>query len=254
MKKVVLLAFLGIFLVISCQNSPSNSPIQMPKSDDLDTVLVTINSEKVHAEMGVPNDVFQTDYITFEVSHREDDWERGVLESGSYSYKSVESVGAKCWNLMFYNAKTQDHYLLDSTRKMLIYDYELNDTAKGKLVRNLARYGVQFDDNKDGKFTDLDAKRLFVSSRLGKGFHQVSPENISVNRYLFSPKENFIVIYGTKDTNKDGHFDAKDRVYVYRLDLNQAAETMATAQFMVPKEFQDKLQRKVETDWVLPEK
>jgi hypothetical protein len=29
---------------------------------------------------------------------------------------------------------------------------------------------------------------------------------------------------------------------------------MATAQFMVPKEFQDKLQRKVETDWQLPEK
>jgi hypothetical protein len=254
MKRVPLLAFLGIFLMMSCQNNAPQTPPQMPNGDGLDTASAMMGSEKIHVSIDAPNDIFQTDYLAFAVSNRENYEDRSMLEYGSSGYKKDDWAGAKCWNLMFYNAKTQEHYLLDSTRKMLIYNYELNDTVTGKLVRNLARFDVQFDDNKDGKFTDMDAKRLFVSSRLGKGFHQVSPENISVSRYQFSPKENFMVLYGIKDTNKDGHFDAKDRVYLYRLDLNQAAETMAAAQFMVPKEFQDKLQRKTETDWQLPKK
>jgi hypothetical protein len=254
MKKILLFAFSGIFLAMSCQNNTPQTPSQMPNADGSDTASAMIGDEKIHVNIDAPDDIFQTDYLAFAVSNRENYEDRGMLEYGSSGYKKDDWSGAKCWNLMFYNAKTQDYYLLDSTRKMLIYSYELNDTAKGKLVRNWAHYDVQFDDNKDGKFTDMDAKRLFVSSRLGKSFHQVSPENISVGRYQFSPKENFMVIYGIKDTNKDGHFDAKDRVYVYRLDLNQAAETMATAQFMVPKEFQDKLQRKLETDWQLPKK
>ncbi len=254
MKKIVLFAFLGVLLVESCQNSAPQTPPQMPNADGSDTASVIISSEKIHVKMDAPTEVFQTDYLAFAVSNRESYEDRDMLDYGSSGYKKDDWAGAKCWNLMFYNAKTQDYYLLDSTRKMLIYTYELNDTAKGKLVRNLARYDVQFDDNNDGQFTDMDAKRLFVSSRLGKGFHQVSPENISVSGYQFSPKENFIIIYGLKDTNKDGHFDAKDRVYVYRLDLNQAAETMGPASFLVPKEFQDKLQRKVEMDWQLPKK
>ncbi len=252
MKKNIALAFLACFLMISCQKTASHPPVPVPTSDNSDTTSVTLDNQKVHLDINNPSDIWQTDYLIFEVSHREDygGSSRGLF--GESSYKEVKSIGAKCWNLMFYNSKTQEYYLLDTDKKMLIYNYKLNDTAQGKVVRNVARYDLQFDDNQDGKFTNADAKRLFISSRLGKGFRQVSPENVSVSHYQLAPKGDFIIIYGVKDTNKDGVFDQKDRIFVYRLDLNQDFEKMVTAQLLVPKEFQDKLQKKVETDWLLP--
>ena len=252
MKKYILTLFATCFFLISCQETPPRSPVNMPDADGSDTTSALIGNQKVQLNINNPSDIWQTDYLTFEVSHREnyDGSSRGFFDETSY--KEVKSVGAKCWNLMFYNPKTQEHYLLDTTKKMLIYKYQLNDTARGKVVRNWARYDLQFDDNKDGKFTNADAKRLFISSRLGKGFRQVSPENVSVSYYQFAPKGDFIVIYGVKDTNKDGIFDQKDRVFIYRLDLNQDVEKMVTAQLLVPKAFQDKLQKTVEKEWLLP--
>jgi hypothetical protein len=255
MKKniFILLSMLSIcVLLLSCQERASRPPVNAPNADNSDTTSVTIASEKVRLDINNPIDIWQTDYLSFEVSHREDynTSSRGLFDESSY--KEVKSVGAKCWNLMFYNTKTQEYYLLDADKKMLIYAYKLNDTAHGKVVRNMARYDLQFDDNQDGKFTNADAKRLFISSRLGKGLRQVSPEKVSVSHYQFAPKGDFIIIYGIKDTNRDGFFDQKDRVFVYRLDMNQDFEKIVTAQLLVPKEFQDKLQKKVETEWLLP--
>jgi hypothetical protein len=252
MKKQIFIGILGCSLLFSCQNNAPRPATQLPNSNNSDTTALAISDEKVHVEIDAPTDIWQTDYLAFEVSHRENYEGRGSFDYNSSGYKKVESVGAKCWNLLFYNPKTQDYYLLDADKKMLIYNYALNDTAKGKIVRNLARYDIQFDDNQDGKFNNADAKRLFVSNRLGKGFRQVSPENVSVRHYQFAPKGNFIIIYGIKDTNRDGLFDEKDRTFVYRLDMNPEVDKIVTAPLLVPKEFQDKLQKKVETEWQLP--
>ncbi len=253
MKKSIFITFLACYLITSCNNNSSTASSPLLNSDNVDTATVTISNEKVHVAINSPEDIFQTDYISFEVLHHEPSDSRGTFSlEKSDGYKDVTSIGAKCWNLIFYNTKTKDYYLLEPTKKFLIYDYKLNDTANGKIVRNLARFDIQFDDNKDGKFTNADAKRMYVSSRLGKGFHQVSPEGVSVQSYQFSPKENFIVIHGIKDTNKDGLFDNKDRVFIYRLNLNQVAESIEPAQILFTKTFQDSLQKRVEIDWKLP--
>jgi hypothetical protein len=250
MKRLLFFASTNLVLLLGC-GEKNNAP-QPPIVQGSDTTSIIIGDERVSFSIDSPKDILQTDYLAFEVAHHENNRGGSSFEySGS---KNSNWEGANCWNLLFYNAKTREYYLLDSTKKMLIHSYELNDTAKGKVVRNIARYDIQFDDNQDGKFTDADAKRLFVSSRLGKNFHQVSPENVSVTNYQFSPKENFIILYGLKDTNRDGLFDSKDRTYVYRLDLNQEAEKIISAQMLIPKEFQDKLQKKVETDWQLSKK
>lgn len=44
----------------------------------------------------------------------------------------------------------------------------------------------------------------------------------------------------------------QDRVFLYSLDINQDFEKMVTVQLLVPKAFQDKLQKKVKTEWLLP--
>jgi hypothetical protein len=253
MKPVLIfLIFLGSLFMLSCRNEPRKTSNPTPNPQQSDTAAFK-QDENVRLIIDHPTDIWKTDYIAFRVFHRE--LGRGGRNFFSYnesSYKEIKSVGASCWNLIFYNAKTRDYYLLDSTKKMLIYDYKLNDTAQGKITRDIARYDVQFDDNKDGKFTDADAKRFFVSDRLGKFFHQVSPEGVSVQRYQFAPKENFIFIYGKKDTNNDGLFDEKDQDTLYRLDLNQSAEKLTVAQPVFSKEFEKMLQKRVETDWKLP--
>lgn len=252
MKRVILFAFLGSFLVLSCRNEQKNSPNQKPTTAQNDTTSA-IYDETMHLLINDPTDIWQTDYLAFRVFHRENS--RGGRDFFSYNeagYKDVKSMSGSCWNLVFYNTKTRSYYLLDSIKKMLIYDYNLNDTAHGKITRHLARYTVQFDDNKDGKFTIADAKRFFVSDRLGKSFHQVSPQGVSVLRYEFAPKENFLLIYGLKDANQDGVFDEKDHSSVYRLDLNQSAENTETAQPVFSTEFENRLQKRAEKEWKLP--
>ena len=254
MKKHLFFVFINLAFLLGCKENKPNNTAQLPNLEGTNTSSIIIGDESVSFGFDNPKDILQTDYLAFEVAHNENNRGRGSFEYGSSGYKSSDWASASCWNLLFYNAKTRDYYLLDSTKKMLIDSYELNDTAKGKVVRNIARYSLQFDDNQDGKFTNADAKRLFVSSRLGKNFHQVSPENVSVGSFQFSPKENFIILYGLKDTNRDGFFDGKDRTYIYRLDLYQEAEKILPAQLLMPKAFQDKLLNKVERDWQLLKK
>lgn len=253
MKQTIALLLLLTYGLISCGNDNSTSNPNPNTGISSDSTIVE-QDENVHLLINYPMNIWQTDYIAFRIYHRENTRNnRSIFSYDEAMYKEAKSVGASCWNLVFYNTKTQDYYLLDSTKKMLIYEYELNDTAQGKVIRNIARYEVQFDDNNDQKFTNADAKRLFVSDRLGKFFHQVSPEGVSILHYEFAPKENFILIYGRKDTNNDGIFDEKDADTIYRLDMNQTVEKTNIAQPIFSKEFEKKLQKKIKTDWKLPQ-
>ena len=250
MKNYFLFIPILMVLVTSCQcEKPKNQP-STNSEKPLDSTAVLTN-EKVHLVIDNPENIWATDYLAFEVKHVQNSRNWSTFDYNESGYKKVESVGAKCWNLAFYNTKSREYYLLEPTKKMMIYQYELNDTSKGRVNRDFGLYVTQFDDNKDGKFTNSDAKRLFVSTRLGKSFHQVSPEGVDMRYKAFSPKENFLIIYGTKDSNNDGLYDEKDQEIVYRLDLNQTAETMVAAQPIFSKDFQNMLQRKVETEWKL---
>jgi hypothetical protein len=251
MKALIAILFLSILCLTSCQDNRSNNPLQNSTSEKNDS-LTEEYDQNVHLVINDPTDIWKTDYIAFEVFHRNNTGDRSIFSYDEVVYKEAKSVGASCWNLIFYNTKTRDYNLLDSVKKMLIYDYELNDTSEGKVTRNIARYEIKFDDNKDGKFTNSDSKRLFVSDRLGKSFHQVSPEGLNVINYQFAPKENFILIFGTKDTNNDGVFDEKDKESIYRLDMSQSAVNTEIAQPVFSNSFEKMLQKRVETDWKLP--
>jgi hypothetical protein len=248
MKKYVLLIVFSSLLMLGCKEKPRSESQQTVSGSQSDST-VAIGNEKVHLSISKFRDVLETDFTTFEVDHYVNYDDRKGWFSSS---KDKGSDGEICWNLIFYNTKTRNHYLLEPNKKMLIYEYDLNDTLNGKVRRNFARYDIQFDDNNDGKFTDSDAKRLFVSDRLGKAFHQVSPEGFHVQDYEFSPKDNFLIINGLKDTNKDGVYSEKDQSYVYRLDLSQEAEKITLAQPLLSKDFHDMLLKKIETDWKLP--
>jgi hypothetical protein len=249
-KNYALIITAFVILVVSCQSEKPNNPPANTAEKPFDSTAV-LSNEKIHLHISNPQDIWATDYLAFEIKHSQNYQGRNVFEYYDSGYKKVESVGAKCWNLAFYNTRNRDYYLLEPTKKMMIYQYELNDTSNGRVNRDFGLYNVQFDDNKDGKFTDADAKRLFVSTRLGKNFHQVSPDGVDMRHKSFSPKENFLIIYGAKDSNNDGFFNEKDQEIVYRLDLNQSAETMTVAQPIFSKDFQNALQRKIETEWKL---
>jgi hypothetical protein len=252
MKNYCLFITTLMILVTACQREKPNNPPSSNSEKLVDSTAI-LSNEKVHLVIHNPENIWGTDYLAFEVKHVQNNRDRGYFDYYENGYKKLESIGAKCWNLAFYNTKSRDYYLLEPTKKMMIYLYELNDTSKGRINRDFGLYTVKFDDNNDGKFTEADAKRLFVSTRLGKSFHQVSPEGISMDYKEFSTKENFMIIYGTKDSNNDGLYNGKDSEIVYRLDLNQTAETMTVAQPIFSKDFQNMLQRKVETEWKLPD-
>ena len=71
----------------------------------------------------------------------------------------------------------------------------------------------------------------------------MSPQNARVDHYQFAPKDDFMLIYGLKDTNKDGVFDPRPRFSLqfgykprFRKDGNSSTARTKSVSRQAPKE------------------
>lgn len=169
-------------------------------------------------------------------------WE-GKNTRGSGSLKYKEEVSSGYWNLLFYNAKTEETHLL-TQNKMKILDI-LGQYERGrifiKLSKNQLLYKIQdIDFNKDKKLNFEDPAFLFVSDLNGRNLQRLSPKNEDVQDLKFLPiwnRTEFLMIT-LRDTNKDLKFDAKDEEVWYKVEfLNQ--------KWSIKEIFDTKLQKEI---------
>ena len=148
--------------------------------------------------------------------------------SGSFSKSGRET--SKYWNIVFYNTKTNEKYLLDNDRKMLISSYsdgysssswsnEPDQTLKYQAIQDYIFYSVITEDyNKNGYLDSDDPSYLFVSDKKGRGFRQISPNNFHVSDWNFV-KGNKVLIQAIRNSNDDKVFTSTDEVVPFIFDL-----------------------------------
>lgn len=125
------------------------------------------------------------------------------------------------WNLLFYNKKTSEKYVL-SEQKMNIDKFQVNLTQYGDILKNSNLYLIKtLDLNNDSTLDQNDPTYLYISDGDGKDLKPISPLQENVTKYDPIHGTNQIIIHTTIDSNKDSIFSLEEEHNIYYLDLNE---------------------------------
>jgi len=245
MRKVT--SLIAIFLLLSCgqeANQPDSSgSSNFSDNTFVDTVAVLNNlNSNLNIQTNSFIEIDTSGIILFPLSMGET-----RRDGGSLDYK--ETSNNSYWNVIIYNSKTSDYYLL-SERKMLIRNFHYTNSRENyidtaKTNKNIF-YRVTIDDyNKDKKLTTEDPEYLFVSDKEGRNFRQISPNNYNLKSWQLIKSSNKILMTLTKDNNTDKKFGEKDEVVTF--EINIAQDTLANEVFST--QFKNKLKILYDRDW-----
>ncbi len=208
----------------SCRNNSQkikNDALVDSAQWNIDTVL----AEKDVLLNGILGNTYQSvgidssDYIILPLAapllRREGKEEKTYYSSGSYK------EGSEYWNLIFYNSKTMESYLLD-TGKLFIRQLHVNNLETyGRFADGIILYTITVKDfNGNGQLGYDDPTYLYMSDKSGKNLTRLSPENADVVSWEFPKKNNFILMKIKYDLNKDTEFDEKDPSSLIRVDID----------------------------------
>ncbi|WP_293874907.1 hypothetical protein [Flavobacterium sp.] len=78
---------------------------------------------------------------------------------------------------------------------------------------------VDKDTNNDGKLDNNDIKSLYISTISGQEFAKLTPDFQELIDWKIIESKGILYFRTIEDTNKNGEFDKKDKVYYYCLNL-----------------------------------
>ncbi|GAB3937631.1 hypothetical protein [Mucilaginibacter myungsuensis] len=161
----------------------------------------------------------------------------GQEQNGGDSYSSKGYRASTYWNIVFYNSENKEQRLLTPDRKLIITGYNIASSSddSGPInkvtgpgtaeVSKLIFYKMICEDvNKNGGIDIDDPEYLFISDKIGKGFKQISPFDLSVTGWSVIDKTGLLLINARPDSNKDGKFDSDDRDVCYLYDLKNGGD------------------------------
>lgn len=144
------------------------------------------------------------------------------------SSTSLKFSGNMYANIIYYNYKTDSSYKLFPKNTFvslydfghIYYDFKINEPQK-KSSKYLFYKVANVDYNKNKKIDGDDPIILYVSDLDGKNLKRLTPENENVVSVELFEKLNFALVKLQVDSNNDGKFDFRDKVFYYiKLDLN----------------------------------
>ena len=158
--------------------------------------------------------------------------ERTVENEYGSSYSSGEA--AHYWQVLFYNARTGQTRQLAAGHRLLVRaispgqgpDEHLPAAVVASYApspytpQNLLLYLVTTTDfDRDGRLTTDDPAYLFVSTKAGEAFRQVSPDSLHVESWQIQPTTGRLLLQARRDTNHDHRFTPTDELAPYVADL-----------------------------------
>ncbi|SOD11877.1 hypothetical protein [Pedobacter xixiisoli] len=228
-------------LVISCGQ---NNNQQQEKGNSASDSLAVVNDPKnnLNIQTNSFSEIDSSGVLMFPLSMGETE-----REGGSLSYKEMPNHGY--WNIIFYNSKTKEYYLL-SERKMIVgnYDYKFgsDDNDNISQTTNHIFYTVRTDDfNKDKKLTDQDPQYLFISDKFGNNFRQISPTNYNLNNWRYIKSSDKVIMTVGKDSDNNLEFDNSDEITTFEIELDKGTE----AKEVFGDDFKNKLKILFDRDW-----
>ncbi|BAU52046.1 hypothetical protein [Mucilaginibacter gotjawali] len=149
--------------------------------------------------------------------------------------------GSYQWNIVFLNTQTQQYHLLDSTRKMLIREYSVDQSSNDNTEENSHNrdekhiyYSVTVNDaNKNGVLDDADPVYLFISDRTGNNFRQISPENYTVESWKLIKETNKVLMYAVgREHMNEGDDKMETTPFIYDLKTNNLSKPVFSNRFI----------------------
>jgi hypothetical protein len=223
-KQLSIIAIL--FISTSCNNKTENVNLQQGIKTD-----TTIKASQII--FSEPQTIDSSSIVIYPL----------ILEKTTYggSYGSSSSGGGEkisYWNLIFYNTETATKHLLTTKNKILIYSINMGGfsssssgvwTSGINIFKDNIIYTVVSKDHNQNKSLDQDDPTyLFVSTKQGNDFRQISPDDYNITSWEVIKGTTKIIMQGQKDENGDKKFDQNDKTIPLIVDLGlnkQANET-----------------------------
>lgn len=162
------------------------------------------------------------------------------------------------WDILFYNARTGQLRPLAGGRRLIVWSVEPVRDETGTLPahsfapgpytgQNLLLYSITTtDSNHDGQLSAADLRYLFVSTKAGEHFRQVSPDSLHVTSWTFQPTTGRLLLETVRDRNHNHQLgDPADEAAPYVLDLS----TSQPATPVLPDSLTHALQQQLARQW-----
>ncbi len=122
-------------------------------------------------------------------------------------------------NLKFQEIGKDSIYSLTS-KPVLIETATYLKTFADKSKQQLLVYSLaDMDTNKDGKLDGTDIKALYISTASGQKFTKLSADFQELIDWKIIESKNMLYFRTIEDTNKNGEFDAEDKMHYQLVDL-----------------------------------
>lgn len=166
----------------------------------------------------------ETDETEKTEKNKENNWNNNLMPG-------LETVyGYNMINISHYNIslnRQKNFFEKPVLIKNLYYPAFSKDTLNYKPVnRNYFMVSVYNDDtNKDGFVNIKDLRRLYLFDINGEKQKALIPENYSVLKSEYDPGNDFMFVFATFDSNKNGRKDENEPVHIFWVDLKDPNKT-----------------------------
>lgn len=216
MKNIVVL-FLLAGLLFSCSEPRVPGVVASDEPASVQTMDSLIEDTTMVLNVHIPSLVDSARQILVHEIYLEGN---NKMKEGYYSKKGEYRDIPNMVNLIFEDLINHRKYLLTKNQIRISSYNQLWSRAGNKYIVYRV---IDRDYNKDGKMNSDDIESLYISSIDGTSFAKISKdrENVqynnrdwihSVDRYYFRTIE---------DSNKDGFFDIKDKMYHYYIEFTE---------------------------------
>lgn len=144
----------------------------------------------------------------------------------SYKYNFYSLDFGNCNNIIFYNKKTEDSYLLLQKPAVISEFYFPYYSAEYKAKKYwFLLFGIhEKDTNGDGYINDEDAEAVYISNLSGQNMILISPENSQLIDWYIDEATNNILMKVRIDSNNNKKYDPTDDIEILKTAISAPAQ------------------------------
>jgi hypothetical protein len=210
-------------------NQMATTPNSVILTGLADHRLVTVYKTKIRKSDSEREKDYEYDYSSYSKSYDVVEDEYGNEIPGHFMPGIDILYGYNLLNIAHYDMKTEKlNFLFNSAVlvKTLYYPcFEQDSLDKKPINRDYFMVSVYNEDtNKDTLINNRDLRRIYHFDASCSIKTQLVPDDYSVTRSDYDPKNDVMYIFARHDKNKNGKIDKKEPLHIFWISLKTPAE------------------------------